>query len=56
VDPTLLNKMNLDIVKENELKLQPKIPLLGSKINQRQTTERKNSADFVDDPDVPPLI
>lgn len=56
VDPTLGSKVNLDIIKENEMKLQPKIPLLGSKFNQREIPERENSEDFVDDPDVPPLV
>lgn len=51
VDPSKHKMPDIgNIVKEKEI-----VPPLGA-VSKRLVKERENSADFVDDPDVPPLI
>jgi len=51
VDPSKHSMPDIvNIVKDKEY-----LPPLGT-VKKRQTKERENSPDFIDDPDVPPLI
>ena len=53
VDPTLQKGVDLHVVGETA---ESKPPLGARQYKRRDVPERPNSDDFVDDPDVPPLM